>query len=281
MASVHTQFGLEDDGSGFPLMSNQRDMSDPLDGGFGQPCGMNYQRAASHVHKEAAPAGLSQFHLVNTSIADKADLQQTKAFAFDWGKESDHFTNHFAFEGKEHKESDDIKHVNMRDFFSKSPKKEAFGNLSGKKKRRLSALFLSPSFFEDHAKTTAPRRSSITSVASFASVPTISPPKKSDLDDASVISEVGDGGDAGIDSMEISVPLVVEEPVPGPPSEDVRAIMQAFTASMMKSQKSQQAIHDWDKKMGLKRSHSKTMRLSMRSRKKLKTMIKKDINAIA
>ena len=48
---------------------------------------------------------------------------------------------------------------------------------------------------------------------------------------------------------------------------------------MEKSQKSQQDIHDWDKKMGLKRSHSKTMRLSMRSRKKLRAMLKKKINA--
>jgi hypothetical protein len=33
--------------------------------------------------------------------------------------------------------------------------------------------------------------------------------------------------------------------------------------------------------MGLKRSHSKTMRLSMRSRKKLRVMLKKEITVIS
>ena len=46
-----------------------------------------------------------------------------------------------------------------------------------------------------------------------------------------------------------------------------------FVVAMEKSMKSQQDIHDWDRKMGLKRSHSKTMRLSMRSRDKLRKAI--------
>ena len=46
-----------------------------------------------------------------------------------------------------------------------------------------------------------------------------------------------------------------------------------FLVAMEKSMKSQQDIHDWDRKMGLKRSHSKTMRLSMRSRKKLRKIV--------
>jgi hypothetical protein len=46
-----------------------------------------------------------------------------------------------------------------------------------------------------------------------------------------------------------------------------------FLLAMEKSMKSQQDIHDWDRKMGLKRSHSKTMRLSMRSRNKLRKVI--------
>lgn len=55
----------------------------------------------------------------------------------------------------------------------------------------------------------------------------------------------------------------------------ISQVAEAFAAAMAQSHKSQQALHDWDKKMGLKRSHSKTMRLSMRSRKKLKGMLKK------
>jgi hypothetical protein len=60
----------------------------------------------------------------------------------------------------------------------------------------------------------------------------------------------------------------------------LKSKMQAFASAMEKSTKSQQAIHDWDRKMGLKRSHSKTMRMSMRSRKKLRTLVKKEINAL-
>jgi hypothetical protein len=62
--------------------------------------------------------------------------------------------------------------------------------------------------------------------------------------------------------------------------EIVKSTLEAFATSMEKSTKTQQDIHDWDKKMGLKRSHSKTMRLSMRSRKKLRGILKKEINAL-
>jgi len=48
-----------------------------------------------------------------------------------------------------------------------------------------------------------------------------------------------------------------------------------FVLAMDKSTKSQQDIHNWDRMMGLKRSHSKTMRLSMRSRKELRKILKK------
>lgn len=53
-----------------------------------------------------------------------------------------------------------------------------------------------------------------------------------------------------------------------------------FASAMEKSSKSQQDIHDWDKKMGLKRSHSKTMRLSMRSRKKLRSVMKQELQTL-
>ena len=43
----------------------------------------------------------------------------------------------------------------------------------------------------------------------------------------------------------------------------------SFCQAMRSSEESQTRIHNWDKKMGLRRSHSKTMRNSMRSRKKL------------
>jgi hypothetical protein len=53
----------------------------------------------------------------------------------------------------------------------------------------------------------------------------------------------------------------------------LRGEIENFVTAMEKSIKSQQDIHNWDRMMGLKRSHSKTMRLSMRSRNKLRKVI--------
>lgn len=47
---------------------------------------------------------------------------------------------------------------------------------------------------------------------------------------------------------------------------------QQLLNAMEQSQKSQQQIYDWDKKMGLRISHSKTMRQTRRSRKKLQDL---------
>lgn len=83
-------------------------------------------------------------------------------------------------------------------------------------------------------------------------------------------------------------PEVVSFEVPEPLKNNFKSIdpsahpktlntYQVFASAMEKSAKSQQDIHDWDKKMGLKRSHSKTMRMTMRSRKKLRNLIKKQL----
>jgi hypothetical protein len=61
---------------------------------------------------------------------------------------------------------------------------------------------------------------------------------------------------------------------------EVKEAIDSFADSMAKSMRSQQAIHDWDRKMGLKRSHSKTMRLSMRSRKRVKILLKKELGIV-
>jgi hypothetical protein len=50
----------------------------------------------------------------------------------------------------------------------------------------------------------------------------------------------------------------------------------SFATSMEASQFSQQGIHDWDRQMGLRRAHSKTMRESARSRKKVLEFLKRD-----
>lgn len=55
----------------------------------------------------------------------------------------------------------------------------------------------------------------------------------------------------------------------------------ALDEAMARSQQSQLAIHNWDKSMGLKRSHSKTMRLSSRSRKKVRAFLQREIALVA
>ena len=66
-------------------------------------------------------------------------------------------------------------------------------------------------------------------------------------------------------------------PLPTMNPADVKQSLVTFDETMRRSQDSQQQIHDWDRKMGLKRSHSKTMRLSSRSRKQLRQFTQKDI----
>lgn len=63
--------------------------------------------------------------------------------------------------------------------------------------------------------------------------------------------------------------------------QETRSTLVSLSSAMEKSLKSQQDIHDWDRKMGLKRSHSKTMLQTTRSRKKLRAIVKKQINALA
>jgi len=49
--------------------------------------------------------------------------------------------------------------------------------------------------------------------------------------------------------------------------------VQKLADALEKSAQSQQEIHQWDRKMGLKRSHSKTMTQSMQTRKKLRDIL--------
>jgi hypothetical protein len=152
-------------------------------------------------------------------------------------------------------------------------------------KRRLSSLgFLSSSFFDDHLEKPSSRRSSILSsgresVISFTKVSSLSSKYLSgdgNVDSAS--EDDGDQTDDGIDDVSIE-PLEFENEKIDP--IQLKSLMENFNKSMEHSQKSQQDIHDWDRKMGLKRSHSKTMRLSSRSRKKLRSIVKKEICLLA
>ena len=185
----------------------------------------------------------------------------------------------------------------------KRSKEDAFGfdETKRRKKRRMSSLgFLSPMFFEENLKPS--RRDSITfgpdendPVGSEDKVDedpleakSIGPKEASkgmkegeekdkqddddddDDDDEDEDEDAASTGSISVDPIEFTQPRL--DPL------KFRETMEAFHNSMEMTQNSQQAIHDWDRKMGLKRSHSKTMRLSTRSRKKLKAIMKKELN---
>jgi hypothetical protein len=95
----------------------------------------------------------------------------------------------------------------------------------------------------------------------------------SDDDDYGVIVEdVSDDSESEADDEDDDEPKMAPE--------EAKKHLVLFEGLMEQSQDSQQKIHDWDRKMGLKRSHSKTMRLSSRSRKQLRKFTQKDIKYI-
>jgi hypothetical protein len=153
-----------------------------------------------------------------------------------------------------------------------------------RRKRRLSSLgFLSASFFEDQLKSSLHRNRDLM----LSSMHTISNPRvtrlsqndeEDDSDDDSDIDSVENETEHDADAVSLG-DLDVEDSKVDP--AEAKCVMETFTTAMERSQQSQQDIHDWDRKMGLKRSHSKTMRLSTRSRKKLRSVLKKEINSLA
>jgi len=164
------------------------------------------------------------------------------------------------------------------------------------KKRRLSSLgFLSSSFFEEHAVVKPTHRHPLDEIPIDDDV---LPPCE---DEEDVVIEVIVDGDADSDDEEQEgkedeqvQAMVAEESGVGERDEDelndeksfdlspstLEERMAKITEAMNSSMESQLAIHKWDRKMGLKRSHSKTMRLSTRSRKKLSLFFKKEISKL-
>lgn len=280
MTSAQATYTMDSDLALFSFLSSHQHLLNRLNDELGQ--------RASHQKGRHTDALLHlNFH--NTSVADRrlsTDLIQNKHFSFDLGGDSDHFPSLRRDSSKEGVNKD----YSMRGDETKSYKKRDMcdfidDNNNFKRKRRLSSLgFLSASFFEDHAKTA--RRESMASIATFSSMTSLQKPNRRELnddfrkeaaDEASIISGMGEDydvmGSVAVDHIHVCAqPCLV--------ASEIKALMESFSETMAMSQKSQQAIHDWDKKMGLKRSHSKTMRLSMRSRKKLNTMIKKGISTM-
>jgi hypothetical protein len=176
-------------------------------------------------------------------------------------------------------------HLSSKDFAFASIKRcrksldDVFDMALQRKKRRLSLGFLTPSFFEDNLKSSHHRRASLDWLSihkhlakEIVAGSMICEPKIDDDDDDSDDDDDDDDGFCG-ELFEPEKRKVID------PSH-LKCSIEAFRAAMEQSQKSQLSIHDWDRKMGLKRSHSKTMRLSTRSRKKLNTVFKNEVNAL-
>jgi hypothetical protein len=255
--AVLSRINGEDDAGFFALKMNVLNM---LNGDLGQP--------SWHQHNSASWNSIPQQPLVNSSIAQRWPTKESfyhKRFSLNLEGPSEHF-NSFYPDGNEMREN--------AIQYSKIMDQSDYAIEKMKRKRRLSNLgYLTPSFFDDYARAT--RRGSMASVASFAASNHDSNHDDSD-DGDSVLSNMS--GEIGFDSLGPAVFLSKDRI--NLTTIDIKETIEAFNESMTRSQRSQQAIHDWDKKMGLKRSHSKTMRLSMRSRKKLKLMIKKDMNIL-
>ena len=73
----------------------------------------------------------------------------------------------------------------------------------------------------------------------------------------------------------------VRERTAASPDSSRAALLPQLASAMEASQTSQQCIHDWDRKFGLRRAHSKTMRESSRSRIKVLEMLRENWGSLA
>jgi hypothetical protein len=171
----------------------------------------------------------------------------------------------------------------------REPKRElehAYARLGKIKKRRRSSLEnLGALLFEDLKSASARRLSISSSLSKLGEVFIrgkdmgrfeIEEPAPYSLDLAE--NEFHNHQEQQDDEQHHMVPCIQLDPSIDLPT--LKGKISNFASAMEKSSKSQQDIHEWDKKMGLKRSHSKTMRLSMRSRKKLRSMMKQELQTI-
>lgn len=272
---VHRNDNIQNDEAFLTLLSSQRELLKEL----------NRENAKRRVAEGSnSPSSGRRFAGVESTTAKNSfaferrpsmEILTSKRLSLGLGNDLCVFPN-LAFdsglEGSQHSLGDTCSKHSL--FEPKRSYKDCFEDFDPpvkRKKRRLSSLgFLSPSFFEDHLKTTS-RRNSLASVS-----------KETTKDD-----DETDAGDIIIETFDDEIrddgitlePMEPEQPQMEP--GQIKSLIEAFRDAMERSQKTQQSIHDWDRKMGLKRSHSKTMRLSSRSRKKLRAVFKSELNALA
>lgn len=185
------------------------------------------------------------FSLMNTPIIERGGMDMLVPRRLSVG-----YGNHFGG-------------FNLTDTTRGSALKQKYTEVDPKKmKRRRSSLGILSSFLPDDSEQPGHQSRRLSMLSTFSG----------GLND--VFSLDNENSDSNANEKQTEVRM---DPRIRP--ETVKKNLLAFSKAMESSTQSQQDIHDWDRKMGLKRSHSKTMRLTMRSRKKLRTMLKKDINS--
>jgi hypothetical protein len=279
---------MQHDEAFLSLLSSQRELLNQLNMG-----NMTRRGAQAHVEDQSRTSGggggsllaPESRGLTNKSISERRpsmDMLFAMSKRFSMGMGYDQSQGTFpSFPGDPYQREADVRNFDDHDVASTKYKtREKLDAQQDEqhthtKKRRLSSLgFISSSFFEDHMKDT--RRDS----TDFLSHPSVAdmPNDSHDADSVHLENDEDDEEEKEQDAVSLE-PFEMSENSKCSPAE-AKTVMQGFSSAMEVSQKSQQAIHDWDKKMGLKRSHSKTMRLSARSRKKLRATFKKEINAL-
>ena len=208
--------------------------------------------------KRGSNLGVNPFSLMNRPIDEhrferRASVDLLRRMSIGMG--NDNFviqTMHDEAPGFTHKDTS----YDMRGY--STPKKT-------KRRRSSFGMSLSGLLYEEPCQPQQSRRLSLLSILS----------KHSEVDDTFPLEYLP------LDTQESPT----KKPRPAPQMEidvdpkSLKITMEGFASAMAKSAKSQQDIHNWDKKMGLKRSHSKTMRMSMKSRKRLRSMMKKELGS--
>jgi len=155
---------------------------------------------------------------------------------------------------------------------------------------RLINTVLASAFLPEDQKVPSGRRLSLLSSLSGAlggDDESLCGDKADDVEPISLDEEEGDDDEQ---RRGVVGPMTASSIVPPPstnvrldssiPTDVVHNNLANFVRSMDDSTQTQQDLHDWDRQMGLKRSHCKTMRSTMRSRKKLRQILKKDITSL-
>jgi hypothetical protein len=265
-----SNYDSQNDEAFLKLLSSQRELLQQL----------NYEgslRRSGPPKKRFSIVGNGDFAgtfnvLTNSSISDPGNAMDLLTYSkrLSLGVGSDQFIlpsfNDLMTDGDEHLKGASSKADKFLDFECDEP-------VWVKRQRRRSTLGYLRSIFQDDSRLVDSTQPLMQSVF----------PEETRRESMQPLSKYVDSicNSDPLDHDVMMEPIIELKPSTKIDEGQMKSYMEAFASAMEKSADSQQSIHDWDRKMGLKRSHSKTMRMSSRSRKKLRGIVKKEINALA